>query len=512
MCIFINSQPPFKPKQMPNLISKTCKTCDKEFFVPNQERTRKRIYCSKSCKNQDPIIKSGMIQKQKETFLKKYGGHPMTTDSTKENFKKSMFEKYGVENALSNKGLMAKVGETKLERYGNKKYNNIEKMKETFMKNYGVDNPCKRIDIKEKIRSTLTNNNYDNLLFVSKERKLSPLFNREDYSGYTWENKYMFKCDCCSNKFETTIYNHKTIFCPTCNPTGKNIVEQEIYEFISTLIPTEAIKISDRTVLVGKELDFYVKDKKIAIEHNGLYWHAENANGKDKLYHLNKTKSCAFHGIRLIHIFEDEWTYKKTIVKSIIKNQFGLFNKKIHGRDCTIKEVSPPEKNKFLEENHIQGGDKSSIKIGLYLGDELVSIMTFGISRFDKNVQYEMFRFCNKLGYKIHGGASKMFSYFVKKYSPQTIISYSDRRYFTGEIYGKLGFSLNNITPPNYYYIEKNYKSRLGRMNFQKHKLKDKLKIYDESLSEWENMKNNGYDRIWDCGNIKWIWKNEKDN
>ena len=27
------------------------------------------------------------------------------------------------------------------------------------------------------------------------------------------------------------------------------------------------------------------------------------------------------------------------------------------------------------------------------------------------------------------------------------------------------------------------------------------VEIFDESLSEWENMKLNGYDRIWDCGN-----------
>jgi len=41
-------------------------------------------------------------------------------------------------------------------------------------------------------------------------------------------------------------------------------------------------------------------------------------------------------------------------------------------------------------------------------------------------------------------------------------------------------------------------------MNFQKHKLKTILPTFDPTLTEWENMKNNGYDRIWDCGNGKW--------
>ena len=494
-----------RKKTCPDYIEKICESCQKPYQCKWDSRKKQR-FCNKVCANAHPETKRRIIESQKKTFDDKYGGHPMTTDQTKSNFKKSMMEKYGVENALSNKSLMDKVSSTKLERYGDEKYNNIDKMKETFIKNYGVDNPCKRIEIQNKIKDTLSNNNYDNILVVSKDKDLTPLFNREDYSGYMWENKYLFECNVCKNKFETSIYNHKTIFCPTCNPTGKNLIEQQIYEFLSTIVKSETIKLRDRTVLVGKELDFYIKNKNIAIEHNGLYWHAENSNGKDKLYHLNKTKSCAFHGIRLIHIFEDEWFNKKDIVKSILKNQFGMSDKKIHGRNCKVLEINNTDKNTFLDNNHIQGSDRSAIKIGLYIENELISVMTFGSSRFDKNVEFEMFRFCNKLGYKIHGGASKMFSYFIKKYNPRNIISYSDRRYFTGEIYGKLGFSLNNITPPNYFYTEKDYKSRIGRMNFQKHKLKDKLKIFNPELSEWENMKNNGYDRIWDCGNIKWVW------
>ena len=46
-------------------------------------------------------------------------------------------------------------------------------------------------------------------------------------------------------------------------------------------------------------------------------------------------------------------------------------------------------------------------------------------------------------------------------------------------------------------------------MNFQKHLLKSKLPTFDETLSEWENMKNNGFDRIWDCGTTKWIYKSK---
>jgi hypothetical protein len=178
----------------------------------------------------------------------------------------------------------------------------------------------------------------------------------------------------------------------------------------------------------------------------------------------------------------------------------------IYGRKCVIKEVSPKNSNKFLVSNHIQGKDKASVRIGLYHNDELVSIMTFCKSRYDKNIQWEMSRYCNKIGHGVIGGASKLFKYFISKNTPKTIVSYSDRRYFTGEIYSSLGFDFIRHSPPNYHYITDNYNSTQSRQQFQKHLLADKLELFNPELTEWENMKMNGFDRIWDCGNSKWIW------
>jgi hypothetical protein len=133
--------------------------------------------------------------------------------------------------------------------------------------------------------------------------------------------------------------------------------------------------------------------------------------------------------------------------------------------------------------------------------------MTFRkTSRFDNTTEWEMVRFCNKLNVVIPGGASKLFSYFIKNYNPTSIVSYSDRRYFDGNIYSTLGFNFINNTPPGYHYISKDYKQLINRMQFQKHKQKNKLETFDPSLSEWDNMKINGFDRIWDCGHGKWIW------
>ena len=49
-------------------------------------------------------------------------------------------------------------------------------------------------------------------------------------------------------------------------------------------------------------------------------------------------------------------------------------------------------------------------------------------------------RFCNKINTTIIGGASKLISYFIKKYKPTHIITFADRRYSIGDLYLKLGF------------------------------------------------------------------------
>ena len=46
-----------------------------------------------------------------------------------------------------------------------------------------------------------------------------------------------------------------------------------------------------------------------------------------------------------------------------------------------------------------------------------------------------------------------------------------------------------------------------SRHKFQKHKLESILNIYDHNLTEAQNMFDNGYRRIWDCGNLVYIWK-----
>jgi len=171
--------------------------------------------------------------------------------------------------------------------------------------------------------------------------------------------------------------------------------------------------------------------------------------------------------------------------------------------------VEPSIANEFLISNHIQGNDHSLIRLGAFYNEKLVALMTFGKTRVSmggcaqKNV-YELYRYCSNCS--VVGGASKIFTHFIRLYNPDKIITYADRRWSTGNLYEKMGLTLISKTKPNYWYT-KDHVKRFHRFGFRKNVLKKRLVNFDNSLTEWQNMQLNGYDRIWDCGSLKYEWK-----
>jgi len=356
---------------------------------------------------------------------------------------------------------------------------------------------------KKSLKTTLSlrKNNY---------QKLYNNFNN-GYILLTTENEYInqnndlitYKHNC----GEIRKSSHQYIRCIKCYPYNKSIAENQVLEFCQSLSPN--IISNSRSIIKPLELDIYIPNHNLGIEYNGLFWHSSySIDTEDKNYHLIKTKLCREKNIQLLHIFENEWenSQKREIWKSIIKNKLNK-SQKIFARKCEIKEISSKESKEFLENNHLQGQCNSSINIGLYYKDELVSLMTFGKSRFNKKVDWELLRFCNKLNYYVIGGASKLFKNFLKEHTG-SIISYADMRYSTGKLYKNLGFEFSHISSPNYWYFKNNTFKLKSRIKYQKHKLKNKLDIFNSNLSEWQNMKLNGYNRIFDCGNQTWIYKN----
>ena len=279
--------------------------------------------------------------------------------------------------------------------------------------------------------------------------------------------------------------------------------EDEIADFIKN--KGFAIIRNDRSILDNKhELDIYIPDKQFAIEFDGVFWH--NEVNKPINYHLDKTEECKKKGIRLIHIFEDEWLDKSNIWKSMLNNLLGLNENRIFARKCKIKEVSMDESKNFLEENHLQGYCHSQIRYGLYYNNKLVSLMTFGKTRHfigNSSHQFELLRFCNKLNTSVIGAASRLFKYFIKTVKPNNIVSYADKRWSNGNLYEKLRFHKYNESKPNYYYVIGN--RRKNRFNFRKSILVKKYNC-PQDMSEHEFCKSKGWYRIYDCGCLCYEW------
>lgn len=290
--------------------------------------------------------------------------------------------------------------------------------------------------------------------------------------------------------------------CPKCSMFGSK-QEEEVKEYLNELGISHIE--NSRKIISPRELDVYIPELNVAIEMNGNYYHSE-LFGKSPEYHLEKTKECEDKGIQLIHVFESEWINNKELVKSMIKAKIGK-NDKIFARKCKVSEISNSDKNDFLIDNHLQGKDNSAIRYGLYHEGELVSVMTFLKSRFNKKYEIELSRFASKQGVTVVGGASKLFKHFVKNHNPESVISYSNKRYSEGNLYKQLGFEHLHDSSPNYFYFKIGSPYELfSRQRFQKHKLKDVLDTFDPNKTEWENMKDNEYNRIWDCGNGVWGW------
>lgn len=319
------------------------------------------------------------------------------------------------------------------------------------------------------------------------------------------QNNQTFKCKSCQNTFTS---DNRYPRCYHCNPLSQSKEENEICDFLSKELGL-TIERNNRS-LIKYEIDIYVSSHNIGIEFHGLYWHAELSNGKNRDYHVNKTKLCNNRGIKLYQIFSDEWANKKDIVKSKLKNIFQLNTEKIFARNCIVNEINPSDTISFLNTNHIQGGINSSIRLGLYFQQNLISVMTFSanrkiVSNPNKLNEYELTRYATNIN--VVGGASKLLSHFVKKYHPAKIISYADVRWTPNQInnlYDKLGFNFVHQSLPNYWYT-KDYINREYRFNYRKDVLVKNG--FDINQSEWAIMKERGYDRIWDCGNYKYELK-----
>jgi hypothetical protein len=535
--------------------------CSKECFKVYSEKTKDSRMTATFKAIQEkygvdhPSKIKGFAEKTKKTKLEKYGDENY---NNREQSEKTCEEKYGVKNTMQIDENILKSKKTKLGKYGNENYNNREQAEKTCEEKYGVQHHMQREEslnkmiktnktkysvnfttllpkYKEKVKKGNQEKYGTDFFFSSeahlektREEKIKRLKKLLDENNLVFDEKkyiklrnknedsikyihYEITCKNCNNTFPSTLKNTSPI-CRNCYPIAVNSkIELEFREFLTS---KEIHFLSNNKSLIKPfEIDIYLPNENLAFEINGNYFHSEIGGDKDKYYHILKSKLCQDKGIKLIHIFEDEWLFKKDIIKSRVLNMLKKTSNKIYARKCEIRELKNDTKSNFLNENHIQGNSIDKYRYGLFYKNELVSSMSFSnlrksLGNKKEERTFELIRFANKNNTNVVGGFSKLLNHFLKKIKPKKIISYADIRWsgldFEKTVYSKNGFKFVDYTKPNYFYInKKDYLNRTHRFSLRKDILMEMFPESNPQKSEWQIAMKNGFDRIWDCGTMK---------
>jgi hypothetical protein len=445
----------------------------------NTKNNTYRVFCSSKCAHIDESTKI----KTRNTCIEKYGvSTNLITNHAKDNYASKMIERYGVPNPFKSSEFQ-------------------DQLKSTVLEKYGVTNVSKLDSVKEKITATHMAK-YSRIR--ESQKHISDESYRIKYDRAELANLYNGTRSIID--IATLLNVGHSQLCVQFNKFGieihQSVGQRQVYEYIKSIY-SGTVVLNDRKVLGGKEIDIYLPDLNIGFEYDGIFWHSELSSGKIK-YHVEKDKIANDVNIKLIHIIDLEWKTMQDIVKSRISSLVGC-NKRVYARKTKIEIIDSKTASAFFNANHIQGNTGASFYAGLYLGDLLVAAISIGKSRYNLS-QFELMRFCNILGHNVIGGASKLFKFAVNQLNATEIMTFADLRWGTGKLYSKLGFTHKRDNAPSYTYTHL-YRTLESRVKYQKKNLEKLLPIFNPAKSEWENMKDNGYDRYWNSGNAVYIWK-----
>lgn len=311
-------------------------------------------------------------------------------------------------------------------------------------------------------------------------------------------------------RFTQLLHNHlRGVGCKQCT---KSSGEASLDAFVRQTLGKEiTVEANTKRVIAPLEVDVFVPSLRVAFEYCGSYWHREDRLGPT--YHADKRRKCEEVGVKLITIFDADWLdpERRRQAQNRIRNVLHAGGvKRVHGRKTEVREISSRLAAQFIREHHLRGTVAASVNLGLYQGDDLLSVMTFGKPRYAKGYQWELLRFCSASGINVAGGFSKLFSNFVKLHHPKSVVNYSDLRWGDGKVALSAGFVRQpKDSPPASWWV-KDRGSRhdlLSRFQTQRSKLPKLLgDKFDPERSAAENLTRNGYRCVTDCGNAVYAW------
>lgn len=451
----------------------------KEFNVSEHDRATSLEFSKIEHYGSLDSYKEHMIQKQKETSMLRYGtdnfsktelfkgrsvatsrkhygvDNPMQSETVKQTYMSECMAKYGVPWPQMNDEILQKRIATNEQRYGGNGWRSPQlrqKSLKTFADHYGGTHWSSSSELVEKINQTC-----------------------RDKHGVDWPCLYPDV----RNSFSTDSSPNKAF---------ASILEAHSIEF-------------EREFGINRYLyDFRVGNVLIEINpsctHNST-WGVFGVEATPKTYHKKKRDTAVSSGYRCIHVWD--WDNLELVVQQL------ELRPRVYARKCECREISNEIQKEFTHDYHLQGAVNADIAVGLFLNNKLISVMTFGKPRYNKNYQYELLRYCSS--HHVVGGAEKLFNYFVQQLNPHSIISYCDDSKFTGEVYKRLGFN-HHATNISKHWYNMSTKRHITD-NLLRQRGFDQLfgTSYGKGTSNENLMLANKFVEVYDAGQSTYIWK-----
>jgi len=202
---------------------------------------------------------------------------------------------------------------------------------------------------------------------------------------------------------------------------------------------------------------------------------------------------------RLIYVsgkyfFEDELIDKEEICRSLLYNHETQI---IRASKCDVKLIDNRLAKRFFDKYHYAGSISGSFNIAAMFSGEVVACMSFRRpSGINCQEDWELSRMARHNDIYIHGVWSKLWSWVCnEKIINGSIITFTDNRLFSGDVYEKLGFELSSKIKPAHYWWRDGI--RYHRQTTRKPKSCE--------MTESEYMESQGYEKVMDLGKKKWI-------
>jgi len=416
--------------------------------------------------------------KRSKTCIEKYGtDNMMLVPEIADRIKATTKDRYGFEYAGQNENIKAQIRKTNLSKYGNESFlaSDIGKkaVMDAVIEKYGVDNVFKLESVKEKIRETYRKKyGVEHHLKVksrAKKHALEVLESRikngtvQIYMGMTIRQLSEFS-EYSFGRFKDLVKIHGFEDALTMSPRISSL-EAVMATWLQELrIEFHKEKIGSRSP------DFVVEDYSMIVECDGNYFHS-NIIQKDDHYHSKKRDYYKSLGYNSIFFREDEIVEKIDAIKSIILQR--TLTKEVVS-NFSVNLCINNNIRSFLEENSLSLPLLCCDNLMMHSGDEKIAII-----QHEGNV---ITRFCVKPGYDKADILSKFLYYFDTSLG---MVIHLDRRFDEEDYLESLGFSLKSCEP-TYCWTDGNIRM-------------------DKSVFSEEDGVNEGYHKIWDCGQAIYV-------